>query len=690
VEIVVSIGWAKYRTLWDAMTGQRLRYVLAVVLMIVGTQAMYIPPLIIGATIDSAIDSKPLAAPDFVVRAVDSFGGMSLVARNLWLAGLAMAAVTVVGGACLYLRGRFIGAASETAARRLRERLYDHLQHLPAAYHDKADAGDLIQRCTSDVETVRSFLASQIIDIGRALVMLVTVIPIMIIKDAPMAAVAVAVVPVVVLFSVIFFSRVRGAFKKADEAEGAMTTQLQENLTGIRVVRAFAQQAYESQKFAERNARFRDLDMRLIRLMAVFWASSDTLCILQGGIVTVAGAYWISTGRLSVGTVFVFMAYVWMFLWPVRQMGRILTEIGKTTVSLGRLQDILSVRREDGLLGGGTPLPAVGEGGLPEVPGTQQHTVIPSEALQGRAEESRRGGWHAQAPLPGHVASATAHAHATAREHATPIAPGADVVPGAAAVAGGIVVENLSFSHDGQAHALRDISLAVEPGQTLAILGPSGSGKSTFIHILLRLYDYTAGSVRIDGRELRDIDRKEARALFGAVMQEPFLYSKTVRDNIRIGGRQAGDDEIREAAALACIHDNIMEFEKGYDTVVGERGVTLSGGQRQRMALARAVLKDPPILILDDALSAVDTETEVMILRALRSRHRRRTTILIAHRLSTLRAADRIVVLDGGRVVQAGTHERLIAEDGLYRRLWEIQGSVRESLDEELRAEPRA
>jgi ATP-binding cassette subfamily B protein len=605
--------WAKYRTLWDAMRGQRLRYVLAIVLMIAGTQFAYLVPLVIRATIDSAIDRQPLAAPEFVERVVESAGGMSLARRNLWLAGAAVVGLTALAGCCIYLRGRFVSIASETTARRLRDRLYDHLQRLPIAYHDKADAGDLIQRCTSDVETIRGFLSGQIIELGRAVVMIATVVPIMIALDPWMALLAVAVIPVVVGFSIVFFARVRDAFKQADEAEGALTTQLQENLTGIRVVRAFARQDFEGAKFAERNARLRDLQRRLIRLMSYYWSSTDLMSVAQGGAVIMAGVYWISTGRLTVGTVFAFMAYVNMFLWPIRQMGRTLTDIGKTMVSLGRLDDILSVPRE--------------------------------------------------------------------AESASAPAPPADWMPG-----GGLAVSHLAFSHGGDGHALKDVSFAVEPGQTLAILGPSGSGKSTLVHLLLRLYDYESGSIRIDGRELRDLARREARSLFGVVMQEPFLYSKTVRDNIRLGGAQADDEDVKKAAAFACIHDNILEFEKGYDTLVGERGVTLSGGQRQRMALARAILKDPPILILDDALSAVDTETETLILDALRSRHRRRTTLVIAHRLSTLKSADTIIVLEGGRVVQAGTHARLVREDGLYRRLWEIQGSVRETLDQEMQA----
>jgi ATP-binding cassette subfamily B protein len=657
--------WAKYRTLWDAMQGQRLRYVLAIVLMIAGTQFAYLVPLVIRATIDSAIERQPLAAPEFVQRLVESAGGMSLARRNLWLAGAAVVGLTALAGCCIYLRGRFVSIASETTARRLRDRLYDHLQRLPTAYHDKADAGDLIQRCTSDVETIRGFLSGQIIDLGRAVVMIATVVPIMIVLDPWMALLAVAVIPVVVGFSIVFFARVRDAFKQADEAEGALTTQLQENLTGIRVVRAFARQDFEGAKFAERNARLRDLQRRLIRLMSYYWSSTDLMSVAQGGAVIMAGVYWISTGRLTVGTVFAFVAYVNMFLWPIRQMGRTLTDIGKTMVSLGRLDDILSVPREaetasapsapDGRPRGAPH--AAGEGGMPTPP-LRGHVPGLGDSMP----SERRAG------------------------HATLDGQGSPQDLGTAPFRGGLAVSHLAFSHGGDGHALKDVSFAVEPGQTLAVLGPSGSGKSTLVHLLLRLYDYESGSIRIDGRELRDLARPEARSLFGVVMQEPFLYSKTVRDNIRLGVAQADDEDVKKAAAFACIHDNILEFEKGYDTLVGERGVTLSGGQRQRMALARAILKDPPILILDDALSAVDTETETLILDALRSRHRRRTTLVIAHRLSTLKSADKIIVLEGGRVVQAGTHERLVREDGLYRRLWEIQGSVRETLDQEMRA----
>jgi ATP-binding cassette subfamily B protein len=250
-----------------------------------------------------------------------------------------------------------------------------------------------------------------------------------------------------------------------------------------------------------------------------------------------------------------------------------------------------------------------------------------------------------------------------------------------------VIFDQVSFAH-GDVAVLEDVSFEVRPGQTLALLGPSGAGKSTIVNLLLRLYDPDSGTIRCHGRDLATIERKHAREDLAVVLQEPFLYSKTVRENIRLGRRTAADEEIYEAASIACVHQTILDFDNGYDTVVGERGVTLSGGQRQRVALARALLERPKILVLDDALSAVDTGTEQMILTALTERRGKQTTIVIAHRLSTLRHADQILVLDAGRVVQRGTHEALLAEAGLYRRLWSIQTELRTELDHELAAAP--
>jgi ATP-binding cassette subfamily B protein len=593
----------KLKLLWGYMKGNRLLYVGAILSIGLATMFTFISPLIIRVTIDSIIGDRPMDVPMWLQSIVNYFGGKTVLVKNIWICGIAIVLLAIGNGFFTYLKGKWSAVASESIAKNIRESLYRHLQHVPYDYHVKAETGDLIQRCTSDVDTIRSFLAVQFVEIGRAIFMLVMALSIMLSLNVRLTLVSMAVIPIIFSYAYLFFLKVQKAFKESDEAEGRMSTVLQENLTGVRVVRAFARQNYEIEKFDIKNAEFRDFTYKLLKLLAWYWSISDLLCMIQICSVLVFGSYLATKNMITLGTLVVFTTYEGMLLWPVRQMGRILTDLGKTTVSLQRIKDILDVDIE-------------------EVVGIQ-----PKDNIQGDIE-----------------------------------------------------FDNVSFGYEENRLILKNISFKVKKGQTVAILGPTGSGKSTLVHLLPRLYDVKSGTIKIDNIDINKFNKKWLRQNIGIVLQEPFLFSKTIKDNISIAQTQAEEAEVFEATRIASIHDVIEGFEKGYETLVGERGVTLSGGQKQRIAIARTIIKKSPILIFDDSLSAVDTETDTAIRKALKERNMNTTTFIISHRVTTLSEADFIIVLDKGEIVQLGTHEQLIGENGLYQRIWNIQNELEEEV----------
>lgn len=564
------------------------------------------PPLVVKITVDSVINGEPLDAPAFLTALIERLGGVSVLAQSLWLCGLAVVLAAIGNGVFSYLRGRWTAMGAEELAKRTKDTLYDRLQKFPYEYHVKAKTGDLIQRCTSDVDTIRRFLAMQLVEIARILCVVFFSLSIMMSYHLWFTLLAVCTVPVLFAVSYAFFKNIRKTFTLVDEKEGELQTVLQENLSGVRVVRAFGMQKYESDKFEKKNSEFYNLVVKMINVMAYFWGLTDLLTFVQIGLVLFTGVYLTYTGAISLGTLMVFYSYEGMLIYPVRQLGRILSDMGKMEVSLGRVEEIIN-----------TPVET-------DTPGAVKH------------------------PLKGDI-----------------------------------VFSHVHFAYEANNPVLNDLSFTVKPGETIAILGATGSGKSSVMHLLLRLYDYGEGSVTINGRELRSIKKSHLRERIGLVLQEPFLYSKTVRENIRMAKFDMTDNEMYEVTGVASVHTDIEGFEKGYDTVVGEKGVTLSGGQKQRVAIARTLIKNCDILIFDDSLSAVDTETDAQIRAALKERALDVTTFIISQRITTLMEADRIFVIEDGRLSDAGTHAELIEREGLYKRIWNIQNLLEEDYESE-------
>lgn len=624
-------------SLWRLTEGERLRYLGAVLAMVIFGGFLFSGPLIGKGVIDLVVawqDMAPGTGPDPEAEAPPGFellhrlSGGSAAEPRVWgyllLSGTAVVLMSAIGGVFLYLRGRWAAVASERIVHRLRRRLFDHLEHLPARFHDGADTGDLVQRCSSDLETLRVFLATDVIDIGRAILLVLAVLPFMLALSPALTIVSVGLLPPIAFFAWLFFRKVQAVFRLTDESEAAMTAMLQENLTGVRVVRAFAREDYEREKFAALNARFRDHNRLLLYWMAIYWSCSDLLCLAQIGLVLLIGGLWALQGDLSPGTLFAFYTYVTMIIWPIRQMGRVLTDSGKAVVSLARVHEVLADAHEHA---------------------DETDHAEPDQPLRG---ELRIDGLWFRYPAP-HRLIVTRDGPASAPD------PTAET---ATAPSGWV---------------LQDISLHVRPGETVGIVGPPGAGKSTLIAVLLRLYDHERGEIELDGVPLRQLPRQWLRRQFATVFQDPFLYSRTLRENLLLGHDDSSTAELDRVIDAAALRSTVDGFRDGLQTLVGERGTTLSGGQRQRTALARALLKPAGVLVLDDSLSAVDAGTEAEILGHLAAARGERTTLIIAHRLSAVRHADRIVVLDRGRIVQTGDHDTLARQPGPYRRLCELQ-----------------
>jgi ATP-binding cassette subfamily B protein len=542
---------------------------------------------------------------DEVLGAGKSWQYMALVA--LGFVGLAL-----VQGGFTFLSGWLATKTAEGVALRLRNYVYDHIQRLSFSFHDQTRTGELIQRSTSDVEAVRRFYQEQAMSIGRILLLFIINFVAIWRIDARLALISVVAVPALVLISYFFFKRIAAQYERYQEQDAVVSSTLQENLSGVRVVKAFARQGYEKEKFDNVSWLKYKFGRKLILFHSLFWPGSDLIAGFQMLTGYVVGGVMVMNGVISIGSYLAYIGMLVYIIWPMRNLGRVIVQTSTALVSYERVAAIIREEKE--------PL---------------------------------EDGDH------------------------RPTGP----------VAGDIRFEDVSFSYEGESSApiLKRISFHCQPGQTVALLGASGSGKTTLVNLLPRFYDYTEGRILLDGVALRRYPRRYLRSQMAFVEQEPFLFSRTLRANIAYGvDREVSEEEIIEAARAAAIHESIINFPQGYDTLVGERGVTLSGGQKQRIAIARAILRDPRILILDDATSSVDAETEELIQQALQRLMAGRTTFVIAHRFQTVMNADLIIVLEKGEIVQMGDHETLIRQPGFYHDIYQLQSKLDEALEESL------
>ena len=571
----------------------------------------FLTPLLLSEIVDSILGSEPFTMPDFLMNPINDLGGRDFLRQNLWIPALALILMNVVNGVFTFIKGRSSAIASENIARKLRNDLYRHLQHLPFAYHVKAQAGELIQRCTSDVDTIRRFLAVQVMEVVNTVLMVVIAMSILLPRSVPITLYSLILVPPLFCFATWFFKMVHKSFEVADEADGVLNAVLQENLSGVRVVRAFGQQEREVEKFDRVNNDLRKKNLRLNELLAIYWGGGDAISMTQTLLTLVVCIIYACNGWITVGTLIVFTSTLGMLLFPIRQLGRTLSDAGKAMVSMKRVQAILHEEAE------------------PDEPNALKPDLH-----------------------------------------------------------GDIVFDHVSFAYpDDNVPVLRNVSFTIPAGKTAAVLGGTGSGKSTMMYLLQRLYTPTSGKITIGGVDIQQIDRKYLRAHVGLILQEPFLYSKSIRENVGITAPEQEAERIEHAADIASASGFIAKADKGWETVVGERGVTLSGGQKQRIAIARTLLKDNNILIFDDSLSAVDTETDAQIRAALRHEQKDVTTLIISHRVTTLSQADLILVLENGQITQQGTHAELCSQPGLYQRINSIQNALEEELTQAKAAE---
>ena len=593
----------KLSLLWQFLKGAKRYFLITVLAAGVTALADMLQPQIIRAAVDCALGGKDGDFPAFVMNAVDSIGGFAYLGEHLWIMAAAILVVAFFQVVSQYCFRVFNTKASETLVKSMRDQLFSHIQRLPFSWHMKNRTGDIIQRCTSDIETTKNFLSEQLTSVFRILILLILSMSFMTSMHGRLTLIALIPMPLIIGYSMHFHKKIHEGFTDCDENEGKLSAMAQENLTGVRVVRAFGQERAEMDKFTRQNDYYTSLWVKMAKIMSKFWSVSDIFSGIQVMLVVVFGAYFCIHGSLTEGEYIAFISYNSMLVWPIRQLGRMISEMSKAGVSIDRVFYIMN---------------------------------SPVESDDPEATE---------APMDGDIC-----------------------------------FDHVNFAYDNFPELLHDISFTMKSGTTLGILGGTGSGKSTLMLLLDKLYllEDHGGRITIGGTDIRKIKTEHLRKNIGMVLQEPFLFSRTIAENIGITSPEVDMEAIRGAAAAAALDETITSFAQGYETMVGERGVTLSGGQKQRAAIARMLTQETPIMIFDDSLSAVDTQTDAKIRQAIQKRFGKASVILISHRITTLSAADKILVLDRGRIVEEGTHDQLKAGGGIYQKIYETQSGLQE------------
>ena len=591
-------GTGRSGMLWYFLRGSKRFFALSILFSLLTSVMDLISPKLVGVTVDLITGQFSEYSAPAIRQFMERLGGGTYIREHLGVIAMVVIVIALAGALFRYLYQVFNSMGAETLVERMRNSLFSHMERIRFSWYSQNRTGDLIQRCTSDVETVKEFLSEQLTSVFRIVLLILLSLYFMFRINTMLAVISALFVPVIFIYSMLFFRKIGETFQVADEEEGNLSSIAQENLTGVRVVRAFGREQEEREKFRAQNDIYTRAYMKLSILISFFWSAGDFISGAQVMLIVVLGALQVVKGNMTAGDYIAFISYNAMLSWPVRSLGRVVSQMSRAGVSVDRIRFIMDAPEEDSQ-------------GIEEAPSNDFD----------------------------------------------------------------ITFEDVSFGYQSEKEQLQHIDLSIPSGTTFGILGGTGSGKSTLIALLDRFYELgkDQGTIRIGGVDIRDLPLPWLRRHIGVVLQEPYLFSRTIGENISLGADDTSQEDIERACRIACLDETIDRFEKGYETMVGERGVTLSGGQKQRTAIAQAVVRTPPILIFDDSLSAVDAETDSRIRKALQQELRGQTVILISHRISTLMYADQIAVLQKGSVIQSGVHRELFEQDGLYRDICQIQ-----------------